>query len=208
MRFILAAALSAGLAFSALAADATLSQGERDFAMSSLHATRKLFLDSVSGMSDAQWNYKPAPDRWSAAECSEHIAVAEDFIAKLIQQALKSPAAPDKRIPAGEARAKDERLLAIMVDRSRKAEAPEPIRPTHRFATAQEAVDHFRQSRDNNIDFVEKTQADLRGHFAPHPLLGSLDLYQWLLLISAHSERHTKQILEVKASSGFPASVR
>ena len=37
------------------------------------------------------------------------------------------------------------------------------------------------------------------------PGLGQpLDAYQWLLFISAHSERHTKQILEVKADPNFP----
>jgi hypothetical protein len=31
-----------------------------------------------------------------------------------------------------------------------------------------------------------------------------LDGYQWLLLLSAHTERHTAQIAEVKAHTGFP----
>jgi hypothetical protein len=35
-------------------------------------------------------------------------------------------------------------------------------------------------------------------------MLGPLDAYQWILLISAHSERHTKQIEEVKADPNFP----
>ena len=42
-----------------------MTQEERDFAMSSLHASRKLFLDAIAGLSDAQWKFKPAPDRWS-----------------------------------------------------------------------------------------------------------------------------------------------
>src|SRR5438045_3372548 len=56
----------------------TLTQGERERAMSELHATRKQFLDSVAGLSDAQWNFKPAPDVRSVAEVAEHIAVSED----------------------------------------------------------------------------------------------------------------------------------
>ena len=34
--------------------------------------------------------------------------------------------------------------------------------------------------------------------------LGPMDAYEWLLFIAAHSERHTKQILEVEASPDFP----
>ena len=35
--------------------------------------------------------------------------------------------------------------------------------------------------------------------------LNSMDGYQWLLAAAAHTERHTKQILEVKANPNFPA---
>src|SRR5947209_6162535 len=70
MKQIFLAALALATAFAA-----PLDQGERDRAMSHLHATRKMFLDSVAGLSDTQWNFKPAPERWSVAECAEHIAV-------------------------------------------------------------------------------------------------------------------------------------
>ena len=56
------------------------------------------------------------------------------------------------------------------------------------------------------MDYVHTTNDDLRDHFGPHPMLGTLDAYQWILLISAHSERHTKQIEEVKADPNFPRS--
>jgi len=34
----------------------------------------------------------------------------------------------------------------------------------------------------------------------------SMDGYQWILAAAAHTERHTKQVLEVIADPGFPAS--
>jgi hypothetical protein len=34
---------------------------------------------------------------------------------------------------------------------------------------------------------------------------GKWDAYEWVLLIGAHSERHTKQMEEVKTSPGYPA---
>jgi len=36
------------------------------------------------------------------------------------------------------------------------------------------------------------------------PAIGTLDGYQWILLISGHERRHTLQILEVKADPNFP----
>jgi hypothetical protein len=188
----------------AMGAAEGITRGDRDFALGNLHATRKLFLDSVAGLTDAQWNYKPSPDKWSIAECAEHIAVSEEMLGGMVKKSVDAPATPEKRIPAAETRTKDEHLIAAVVDRSKKVQAPEVLRPTHRFSSPAEAVEHFRVSRDANIDFVDKTEAELRARFSPHPLLGQLDLYQWLLLISAHSERHTLQILEVKADPGFP----
>ena len=92
MRQIILGVLALATAFAA-----PLEQGERDRAMSHLHATRKAFLDSVAGLSEAQWNFKPAPERWSVAECAEHIAVSEDSLFDLIQKVMKSPAAPEKK---------------------------------------------------------------------------------------------------------------
>jgi len=45
-----------------------------------LEGSKKAFLDATKGLSEAQWNFKSAPDRWSVAECADHIALAEGFI--------------------------------------------------------------------------------------------------------------------------------
>jgi hypothetical protein len=183
----------------AAAAEVPLTQGERDFAMSNLHASRKLFLDAVAGLSEAQWNFKPAPDRWSIAECAEHIALSENMIAGFAKSVLEKPAEEAKPD-----RSKDQKLIDMVVDRSQKAQAPEMLQPSRKFATPQVAVDHFTKARDENIDYMKTTQEPLRSHFGPHPLLGPLDAYQWFLLVSAHSERHTLQIGEVKSDPSFP----
>ena len=58
-----------------------------------LESTKKGVVDATKGLSDAQWNFKPAPDRWSIAEVMEHLAAAEDMIRGLDQeQVMKSPA--------------------------------------------------------------------------------------------------------------------
>ena len=178
-----------------------LAQGERDRAMSHLHATRKAFLDSVAALSDSQWNFKPSPERWSVAECAEHIAVSEDSLFQMLQQVLKSPAAPEKM---ADAKGKDELILKVLPDRSVKAQAPEFLQPKRRWPDRETLIAHFKQSRDRNIAYIQTTGDDLRSHFMEHPLLKTLDAYQIMLLISAHSERHTAQINEVKSDPNFP----
>lgn len=182
----------------------TLSRGDRDYAMSNLHAGRKMFLDAVTGLSLAQWNYKAGPDRWSIAECAEHILVTEELVTAGIREALKGKAEEEKRTPATEVRPKAEKLAAMLVDRSQKVQAPEAIRPTHRFASPEEIVAKFRELRDKNIEYVDTTEDDLGAHFMKHPIFGETDLYQWFILIAGHGQRHTLQILEVKADPGYP----
>ncbi len=181
-----------------------LSSAERERAVASLDATRAGFLKSVEGLSEAQWSFKAAPDRWSIAECAEHIAVSEDTIMGLVRGPLmKSPADPARR---AEVAGKDEAVLAKVPDRSKKFQAPEILKPTGRFATPAEAVKAFEASRAAAIEYVRTTKDDLRDHFYEHPAMKVLDGYQWILLTSAHSERHTKQIDEVKADPAFPKS--
>jgi len=178
---------------------APLEQGERDRAMSHLHATRKVFLDSIAGLSDAQWNFKPAADRWSIAECAEHIAVSDDSLFDLMRQTLKSPAALEKKSAV-----KDEFILQVVPDRSVKAKAPEFLQPKRRWPDRETLIAHFKQSRDRNIAYIQTTEDDLRSHFMDHPLLKTIDAYQVMLLLSAHCERHTAQIEEVKADPHYP----
>jgi len=179
---------------------ATLTPAERDRAIAELTASRQQFLDSVAGLSAAQWNFKPDEKTWSVAECAEHIAVSEDVIfGRVTQQIMQAPAAPDAKSAVT-----DDFILKAVVNRTQKFQAPEVLRPTHRFATPQDIVDHFKQSRARTIAYIRDTQDDLRGHFGDHPVLKTMDAYQWILLLSAHSQRHTAQLNEVKANPNFP----
>lgn len=187
--------------FSLLAGE-PLDQGQRDFAMSHLHATRKAFLDSVANLSPAQWKYKPAANRWSIAECAVHIAESEDYIWALVEKLGAGPAASPEQLE--KTKGKDQAVVKMVPDRSSKFQAPEPIAPKGVPENPQAFVEKFASSRDRHIAYVQTTRDSLRDKVAPHPAMGPLDAYQWILLISAHTERHTLQIQEVKDDPNFP----
>ncbi|MGO9084079.1 MAG: DinB family protein [Candidatus Sulfotelmatobacter sp.] len=178
----------------------TLTQADREKGEQYLQQTRDGVVAAVKGLSDAQMKFKPGPDRWSVAETLEHITVSEDFLFQNItNNIMKAPAgAPDR-----DTAKIDAFVLSAIPDRSHKAQAPEPLRPTARWTPA-ETLNHFLQSRARTIAFLQSTP-DLRAHVVNGPPLNQpMDAYDWLLFISAHSERHTKQILEVKADPNFP----
>jgi DinB superfamily len=200
--FVLALTLASVAQTAAAPASQTLSPEERETALKSLQATHDAFLKSIAGLSEKQWRFKPAPDRWSVAEVAEHITISESSIFGFVQkQIMLSPADPAKR---AEVAGKDEIVMTRVPDRSHKAQAPEFLKPINRWATEADLTKAFEESRKATMDYVRTTNDDLRDHFGPHPLLGPLDAYQWILLISAHSERHTRQIEEVKADPNFP----
>lgn len=194
-------ALGSALAQNATTGPTTLTAQEREFALQQFQTTGDNFLKSISGLSQKQWTFKPGPDRWSIAEVAEHITVSETTIFGLVQRSLQSPAAPEKR---EQVKGKDEMILTRVPDRSHKAQAPEILRPTGRWATEADLTKTFEDARKANMNYIRTTNDDLRDHFFDHPVFGTLDGYQWLLLISTHSARHTAQIEEVKADPNFP----
>jgi hypothetical protein len=155
----------------------------------------------VEGLTPEQWNYKAGPDRWSIADCAEHIALSEDFLRELVEgKILTADPSPD-RIEAR--KPLDEKVLLMITDRSFKAQAPEPLKPSSKFGSPDGAVDHFKESRAETVALAEDRD-DLRERAGEHPVFKELDAYQWLLFLSGHTLRHTAQIQEVKASPGFP----
>jgi hypothetical protein len=173
---------------------------ERTKAIKYLEKTRADVVAATKGLSEAQWNFKPATNRWSVAEVTEHIAAAEDLLRGLIEdKVMKSPA----RAETVDLKALDEQVLQMVPDRSHKAQAPEPLQPNNRYGSPKESLKHFRESRAKTIAFLKDTK-DLRAHAMDAPIGKQLDAYEWVLFIAAHSERHTKQINEVKADPAFP----
>jgi hypothetical protein len=202
MRASIEVAIAAGLLAAPFCAGQSISDSDRSYALSALHASRKQVLDTTAGLSKAQWSYKPSSEAWSIAQIVEHLALLEEQLPAIVEGALKSPPAPDKK-PA-RPREADAKLLALVPQRTSKAQAPEPFKPNGKFKNGISAVMAFKAARDANLETVRTTAQPLREHFSKHPVLGDIDAYQWYLLVAAHTERHVNQMLEVKASPAFP----
>jgi len=202
------AAMLASLVLTALAADPKAAPTDLDHARLYLQQTQSLAAGATQGLSLAQWNFKPAPDRWSIAEIVEHMVLAQDLVLGPVRQQLAQAPAP----PRGD---DHERVDAIVInrmpDRTAKFQAPDFLQPTGRWTPA-ESMERLRRYYTELTKYLETTP-DLRQHAVSAPALKaiskgayeSMDAYQSILLAAAHIERHTKQILEVRADAGFPA---
>lgn len=178
-----------------------LTQAERDRAMSYLHATQKQVSDTILSLTPAQLAFHAGDKQWSVADCLEHLALTERGLFGMLQgQVMKSPAAPEK---VALTKGKDEAVMKTIASREVKAKAPEMFVPSHKWKTTAETLAAFRAARQDTIAYVEKTPADLRLHFMEMPGM-TMDGYQLILMIGAHTERHFAQMQEVMANPGFP----
>jgi len=179
----------------------TLSQADLDRGLQYLETTKKNIVDATQGLSAAQWNFKPSPFKWSVAQVMEHIAASEDLLRQMAESQIKQ--APPGPGPERDVKKTDDKVLEVIPDRSKKFQAPEQLRPRNQFGSPEASLKHFLESRAKTIELLKNTP-DLRSHVVDSGLLGKIDGFERILFVAAHSERHTKQLLEVKADPKFP----
>ena len=191
------------VAYKGNAQQSQLSPKEREDAIRFLKETESTVFNGVKNLSEAQLTYKPAPDKWSVEECVKHIAAAEKELWAMAEGSLKQVPNPEKRTGL---KFTDTALIKAVEDRSHKAKTFAALEPANSpYKTLAEALQAFKENREKLIAFVGSTNIDLRNHVLELPV-GTFDAYQFILLISAHTNRHMQQVEEVKANANFPKS--
>jgi hypothetical protein len=138
---------------------------------------------------------RPREGAWSVAEVLHHLQLVETGVSKLVHVELKRHPGPLPRETETTSVAHRLDHMALE-DRGRRIMAPEAVRPRPGIATA-EALVGLEASRGRLLDTLAQADGVALGEFSfPHPVLGSLDLYQWLLFVGQHERRHARQIAE------------
>ena len=181
----------------ARADEGAMTKTERSYLLMQLRTSKAALLTNIKGLTVAQWTFKPAPEVWSVEECVEHLILTEDLLFSSAGKTMETPAVARLQDANAEG---DRKIVAQVEDRSVKGKAPAAIEPTGRFPTPFSAAQEFTILRDRSIAFVKTTKDSLRIHSGPGPAAATADAYQILLVMAAHSARHTAQIREVEAS--------
>ena len=168
---------------------------------------RQSLLNSVSDLSDAQLAFKADESTWTINDILHHLALTDEANAKLAARALKHATerglAADPTPDASVLNCLDEALAPM---RNTRAQAPEFVTP-HEHLAADAAIRRLQASRARMLESVEQLNGyDLTQLKYPHPILGELDMYQWLLIAGGHEGRHLAQIGRIKAAAGFPGN--
>jgi len=185
---------------------ATLTAAELEQARACLCQAETGLIGATKGLSETQWTFKPGADRWSIAEIVEHLAKVNELILGPIRERLAQAPPP----PADASRL-DQLIISQFPVRLNRFSGPEMLHPSG-SSTPAESLARFQEGSRALAEHVGTTPG-LRQHAIPSMPLKAItggayelmDGYQWVLGAAAHTERHIRQILEVKADPNFPA---
>jgi hypothetical protein len=169
-----------------------MAPAERTEIVENLERSRQEFMAAVAGVTEAQAQARPDPERWSVLDCVEHVTTVEERFLGWLETAkkLEEPRI-DKEKEAG--------LRVRIPDRSARAQSPEAALPTGRFATLEQALEQFNLRRTRSIEFAQDRCDDLYCLASEHPRFGPMNGVEFLIIIAGHSRRHAAQILEARA---------
>jgi hypothetical protein len=196
---LIAVLFQAGAVTAQAPAERVFSEKDREFGLKYANDTHDDFVKQLTGLSDAQLNFRAAEGRWTIGEIAEHIIVVENALRGFVDKGMKAP------VPEGKDafRIQDVWVILAITNRQQKFSAPEPVRPNGRWKTVPDLLANFETTRKTSVDYLKNMKEDMRARFASMPM-GRLDGYQAFLFMIGHSERHLAQLKEVKADAKYP----
>ena len=162
-----------------------------------LDTTRSELNKAVENVPSDRRDQRPAEDRWSVAEVLEHLNIIENRILQLVSGSIAAAKASGLGQEAETSSVLDTVDRTRIGDRSQRATAPEIVKPRSEL-DAESAWAALQQSRDSlRAAFMSGDGLALSEVKQQHPVLGLIDLYQWMIFVGAHEVRHTAQVREI-----------
>lgn len=164
----------------------------------------------AAGLSETQLNWKPAPDRWSIAQCLDHLAVATEKFDPYFTAAISRGR---EKYPVSKAPVYQPTWLGgwlikqLLPEATRKVPSPKIFRPDE-TAQIHGALEHFLKQHSEFLAFVKQAEGldynktRLRSPVTP---LMRYSLADAFVITAVHGQRHLIQARKVRETPGFPA---
>ena len=172
-----------------------MNDGDRQRLLAHLDMTESWLVSELDGLTTAQLKFHMSPDSWSIMDVVEHLAIAEPQYWQRAQDSMREPPS------AKRAEASDAGILWYGIDRTNRSRTGEARVPKGKWEDVRDSLAEFRKLRRTIRDYAANTREDPRSRML---LEGNMDVYQWLLMISTHAQRHILQIREIKSHATYP----
>lgn len=156
----------------------------------------------------SQLNWKPGADRWSVAQCFDHLLTSNKDYFPIIDSVLagKKPTLLE-RMPVLPGLAGKMLIKSLDPASTRKLKAPKNFVPSQ-SDIATSVIDDFVSQQGQIVEKMEATKhLDLDRIIITSPALGAItySLMDAYRIIVVHEQRHFQQAKRVTEESGFPA---
>lgn len=173
-----------------------------------LDRTRDGLLAAVARVPAELAALRPEADCWSVAEVVEHLQIVEDRAGRLLGKLGEQAETVGPEVSSASVVSSLDRYG--LSSPRRRINAPDAVAPTGAITLA-EGLAGLAESRRRLLELIHRVSGRALDEVAaPHPLLGRLSFYQWLLFLAQHEERHTIQIRETarRLSDQAPTQAR
>jgi hypothetical protein len=138
----------------------------------------RVVADALDGITDAELDARPAPDKWSAREIVHHLADSEMRSAVRLRQLLAEDA------PTITAYDQEEYARRLFYDR-----------PVDASLLA------FRAARDTSAQILDRLNEAQWARQGTHSESGAYGVTRWLTIYATHAHNHADQIRRARAAA-------
>jgi hypothetical protein len=171
-----------------------MKEGTMQHLLQHLNTTRSELLQAVEGLTQEEFDFKPGAGQWSIGHIVQHLHASERMTCERLYKMVRGEMTEQaewkslRKIPV---RFITNRIVKVKTTPDLEHWEDKP---------KEEVLQQLSISREQLLVFIEEyKEIDVHYYHAPHPILGLIDIEEWLYFIGYHEVRHRKQIEEVKA---------
>jgi hypothetical protein len=158
--------------------------------LADLQKNTQELVKSLERFSNEQFNQKPSAEQWSAANVAEHLLLIDRRInAGLVEGSPATRQADLKLAPIKER----------LGNREVKLTAPEFIKPTEGLKDKEVMIRQIKEEREKMSNTIRALDPSENLNMKHHAL-GEMTRMEWVYFIIHHTERHLRQLEEIKTS--------
>jgi hypothetical protein len=177
-------------------------EADRQYLLTNLRRTQDSLVRETQNLTREQWNFKESADRWSINEVVEHLALWELLLDREVNQALVAGPQPDL---TKNAKPDSAIINFLMEDKSHiTTDYTKPFTFTVPMGlnNGKNNLAWFMKMRNESITYLNSTDQDMRYFFLR---AGRGSVHQVYITIFAHTDRHLRQIKNIKANPTYPS---
>jgi hypothetical protein len=156
------------------------------------------FVAAVAALTEEQAHYRPAENAWTIAEIAEHLSITNGGFLRITHKLLKqaeaagAPALGELNLPS----------VLLLPDGSQPPPfaAPDRVKPQGEQALADSLAKLAESLAGFHAIRPRLAAADCSKEMFPHPAVGELNAYQWMIVQGEHLDRHRQQVERIKAT--------